>query len=112
MRSHGLRQLVDDKSVASCQQTCYKLVNLTGLLQIVSASCNKSANDIATSLILTGFCNLTKLTSLLQLVDKLKQASKTDNLQIVRGVFGCVRRVRTMKINNQEHFTVLVQRIL
>ena len=80
---YGLQQLVDDKSVASCQQTCCKLVNLTGLLQIVSASCNKSANDIATSLILTDFCNLTKLTSLLQLVDKLKQAGKIDNLQQV-----------------------------
>ena len=26
MCSHGLRQLVDDKSVASCQQTCCKLI--------------------------------------------------------------------------------------
>ena len=26
IRSHGLRQLVDDKSVASCQQTCCKLI--------------------------------------------------------------------------------------
>ena len=26
MRSHGLRQLVDDKSVASCQQACCKLI--------------------------------------------------------------------------------------
>ena len=26
MRSHGLRQLVNDKSVASCQQTCCKLI--------------------------------------------------------------------------------------
>ena len=45
MRSHGLRQLVDKKSVASCQQACCKLVILTGLLQVVSTSCNKSAND-------------------------------------------------------------------
>ena len=49
MRSHGLRQLTDDKSVASCQQTCCKLIvkNLssTGLLQVVSTSCDKSAND-------------------------------------------------------------------
>ena len=49
MRSHGLRQLIDDKSVASCQQTCCKLIvkNLlsTGLLQVVSTSCDKSAND-------------------------------------------------------------------
>ena len=26
MRSHGLRQFVDGKSVASCQQTCCKLI--------------------------------------------------------------------------------------
>ena len=25
MRLHGVRQLVDEKSVASCQQTCWKL---------------------------------------------------------------------------------------
>ena len=36
MRLHGLRQLVNDKTVANCQQTC--------LLQVVSTSCNKSAN--------------------------------------------------------------------
>ena len=33
MRSHGLRQLVDDKFVASCQQNCCKSAN------------NKCAND-------------------------------------------------------------------
>ena len=31
-----------------------------------------------------------KLTSLLQLVDKLQQVDKSDNLQQVCGVFGCV----------------------
>ena len=31
-----------------------------------------------------------KLTSLLQLVDKLQQAGKIDNLQQVCDVFGCV----------------------
>ena len=31
-----------------------------------------------------------KLASLLQLVDKLQQAGKTDNLQQVCDVFGCV----------------------
>ena len=40
MRSPGLRQLVDDKSVASCQQTCCKLfvktLLSTGVLQVVS----------------------------------------------------------------------------
>ena len=45
MRSYGLRQLVDDKSIASCQQTCCKLIISTGFLQVVSTSYNKSAND-------------------------------------------------------------------
>ena len=44
MRSHGLRQLVDDKSVAS-QQTCCKLI----------VTCNKSANE---KLILTDLLQL------------------------------------------------------
>ena len=39
-RLHGFRQLVDDKSVASCQNLLS-----TGLLQVVLTSCNKSAND-------------------------------------------------------------------
>ena len=49
MGSHGLRQLVEDKSVASCQQICCKLIVQTcyphGLLQVVATSCNKSVND-------------------------------------------------------------------
>ena len=49
MRSLDLRQLVDDKSFASCQQDLLEVdfQNLlsTGLLQVVSTSCNKSAND-------------------------------------------------------------------
>ena len=52
MRSHGFRQLVTtslllvvNRLVASCQQTCRKLVISKGLLQVVSTSCNKSAND-------------------------------------------------------------------
>ena len=42
VRLHGLRKLV-----TSCQQSCCKLIfkNSTGLLQVVSTSCNKSAND-------------------------------------------------------------------
>ena len=50
MRLHDLRQLVDDKSVESCQQTCCKLIVKTccpqacALLQVVSTSCGKSAN--------------------------------------------------------------------
>ena len=43
MRRHGLRQLVDDKSIASCQQTCCKLIVKTCSPQ----ACYKfvSAND-------------------------------------------------------------------
>ena len=50
MRSHGLRQLVDDKPDASCEQIqllqvdCQNLLS-TGLLQLVSATRRKSAND-------------------------------------------------------------------
>ena len=54
--------------VASCQQTCCKLIISTGMLQVVSTSCNKSANG------------------------KLQQADKIDNLQQVCGVF-CLRRL-------------------
>ena len=39
MRSHGLGQL------GIYQQTCCKLIISTVLLQVVSTSCNKSAND-------------------------------------------------------------------
>ena len=40
---------VDNKSVASCQQTCKLILNcqnflFTGLLQVVLISCNKSGN--------------------------------------------------------------------
>ena len=46
---YGLRQLVNDKSVASLQQICLQVdfQNLlsTGFLQIVLILCNKSAND-------------------------------------------------------------------
>ena len=44
-RSHGLRQLLEHKSVANCQKTCCKFgcqnVLATGLLQVVSTSCNQ-----------------------------------------------------------------------
>ena len=45
MRLHGLRQLVDNKSVASCQQACFKLIISRGMLQVVLISRNKFAND-------------------------------------------------------------------
>ena len=43
-----------------------------------------------------------KLTSLLQLVDKLQQAGKIDNLQQVCDVFGCVSNVLVQKYSSQE----------
>ena len=54
MRLHGLGQLVDDKSVASCQLTCCKLIVKTcyshaGLLQVILSGCNKSAKGKFTS---------------------------------------------------------------
>ena len=40
-----LATVCDNKSVASCQRTCCKLINLTGSLQLVFKSCNKSTNE-------------------------------------------------------------------
>ena len=44
--SHGLRQLVNDKSVASCQQTCCKLIVKTCLPQV----CCKLFHQVVVSL--------------------------------------------------------------
>ena len=44
MCSHGLRQLVDDKSVPSCRRTCSRLLS-TGVLHFVLTTRNKSANN-------------------------------------------------------------------
>ena len=52
MRSHGLRQLVDDKSVGSSQQTCCKLIVKTCYPQ----ACCKLFQQVATSLQMTS-CN-------------------------------------------------------
>ena len=52
MRSYGLRQLVDDKSVASCQQACCKLILKTFYLQ----ACYMLFQQVATSLQMTS-CN-------------------------------------------------------
>ena len=49
----------------------------TGSLHVVSISCNNSANDNEAG------CNLMKLTSLLQLVNKLQQSGKIDSLLII-----------------------------
>ena len=48
MRLHGLRQIVDDKSVAGhrhLSQVDYENLLSTGLLQVVSTCCKNSAND-------------------------------------------------------------------
>ena len=67
MLSHGLRQLVADKPVASCQQTCCKLIVKIcypqACCKLVSTSCNKSANDmkVVTILILTDLLQLDEI---------------------------------------------------
>ena len=76
MRSHGLRQLVDDKSVASSQQTCSKLI-----IKTFSQACCNLFEQVVTSLLVIS-CNkpdfkqscwhLMKLASLLQLIEKLQ----------------------------------------
>ena len=71
MRSHGLRQLVEDKSVASCQQTCRKLIVQTCYQQ---AFC-KLFQQVVTSLQMTN-CSKPVLTDLLQL-DKIEKLVAT-----------------------------------
>ena len=70
--SHGLRQLVDGKSIASCQQTCCKLIVKTSYAQ---AYC-KLFQRVVTSLQMT---SLLKLTSLLPLVDNLQSCKAANN---------------------------------
>ena len=52
MHSHDLRQLVDDKTVASCQQIRCKLIVRTSYLQV----CYKLFQQVVTSLQMTS-CN-------------------------------------------------------
>ena len=68
MLSHGLRQLFDAKLVASCQQTCCKLIVQTRSQQ---AYC-KLFQQVITSLQMTKVATSPILTGLLQLVDKQK----------------------------------------
>ena len=49
IRSHDLRQLVDDRSVESCQQTCCKLIVRTFYL----LACYKLFQQVVTSLQMT-----------------------------------------------------------
>ena len=69
----------DSLLMTSALQVGFQNLLSTGLLRVVSTSCNKSAND-----------NKPDLTRLLQSVDKLKQTGEIDNLQQVCGVFGCI----------------------
>ena len=62
MRSYGLRQLVDDKSVANCHMTCCKLIVKTCYSQ---ARC-KFFQQVVTSLLKTS-CNKLDFSRLLQL---------------------------------------------
>ena len=52
MRSYGLRQLVDDKSVASCQQTCCKSI----VKIFYPQACSKLVRQVVTRLQMTS-CN-------------------------------------------------------
>ena len=65
MHSHGLQKLVDDKSVAICQQTSCEFIVQTcypkACCNLFRPSCNNSA------------------------IDKLQQAGKIDDLQQVCG---------------------------
>ena len=85
MRSHGLRQLVDDKFVASCQQACCKLIVKT----CYPLACCKLFAQVLTCL---------QMKSLLQkfVVHKLQQEQdgKTDNLQQVCGVLRSIHESR------------------
>ena len=60
MRSHGLRQLVDDKSVASCRQICCKLIVQTCYRQTRCKLFQQvvTSLQIVISLILTGLLHL------------------------------------------------------
>ena len=86
MRSHGLGQFVDDKSVASCEQTCCKLIVKICYPQ----ACCRLFQQVVTSLQMTGCNKQLILTDLLQLdeIDKfvatcwqVQEAGKIDKLQ-------------------------------
>ena len=85
--STGLVQVVNRLVTSwSIQQACYNLFQQV-VASLQMTSCKKP--DLKTC------CNLMKLTSLLQLVDKLQQAGEIDNLQQVWR-FGCVFAVHRL----------------
>ena len=79
MHSHGLRQLVDDTSVASCQQTFWKFIVKTFYPQAWR-------NKLDDRLIVLYVDETDKFVGTL---DKLQQAGKIRNLQQVCDVFEC-----------------------
>ena len=91
MRSHGLRQLVDDKSIASCQQTCCKLIVKTSYPQ----ACCKLFQQVVTNLQIES-CNKSDLT------DLVTNCNKIDNVQEVCGIFGRVDRNPSLNINHMQ----------
>ena len=85
MRSHGLRQVVDDKSVASCEQTCCKLIVKTYKLfqQVITSLQMTSRNK--PDFKQTG-CNL-KFIGFLELFDtlvKLTTCKKSGSKKVRR----------------------------
>ena len=57
MRSHGLRQLVDNNFVASCRKTCCKMIVQTFYQQ----ACCKLFQQVVTSLQMTGLLQLDEI---------------------------------------------------
>ena len=88
MRLHGLRQLVDDKSVASCQNLLYTcLLQMTQKTQQARLRADPnfpweigSARRLATSLILTDLMRLNEIDKFVATFDEWQQAGKIDNL--------------------------------
>ena len=72
MRSHGLRQLVDDKSDASCQQTCCKLIVETCYPQ----ACCKLFQQVVTSLQMTSLILVVIFFIFMTLMRKLSVESR------------------------------------
>ena len=108
MRSHGLRQLVDYKFVASCQQTCCKLI----IVICHQQACCKLFQQVVTSLQMTRFRRLLPLDEnykfvVTQLV-KLQQAGGIDNLQQVCGVFSCVYQHQIVVFDHVTFFSFKV----
>ena len=83
MRSHSLRQLVDDKSVASCQQTCCKLI----VISCYPQACCKCLNT--TSCDKPDFNRLVTRRRNSQISGKFL-ASCVKPLKLINGVSDCV----------------------